>query len=129
LEEQSPGESPPPEQPPAFDIEAARARYRRMMRGRSMRALGVVTVVVLIFSWAFAIAAAYAPDVDHLPGHDITVTRDRCFACHARAIDGAPPMPHPATPTCGFCHVQGLPQSPPAGRLNDPFFRSVDVIR
>ena len=128
-EEHSSGESPPPEPTPAFDIEAARARYRRMMRGRSMRALGVVTIVVFILSWAFAIAAAYAPDVDRLPGHDISVTRDRCIACHVRAIDGAPPMPHPVTPTCGFCHVQGMPQAPATGRLDDPIFRSISVIR
>jgi hypothetical protein len=26
-----------------------------------------------------------------------------------RQIEQAPPMPHPAAPTCGFCHMQGLP--------------------
>jgi hypothetical protein len=107
--------NPPPDAPPAFDIEAARARYRRQMRSRPMRALGVFTVLVVLVSWTLAIAAAYAPDVERLPGHDVTVTRAACVNCHTRQIDNAnagaqaPPMNHPATPTCGFCHVQGPP--------------------
>lgn len=104
-----------PDAPPAFDIEAARARYRRQMRSRPMRALGVFTVLIVLLSWGLAVAAAYAPDVERLPGHDVTVTRAACVACHTRHIDNAngaprvPPMNHPATPTCGFCHVQGPP--------------------
>jgi nitrate reductase cytochrome c-type subunit len=77
-----------------------------------MRALGVLTIVVILVSWAFGIAAAIGPDVENLPGHDITVRREACLSCHMRQIEQAPPMNHPATPTCGFCHLQGLP---PAG--------------
>jgi hypothetical protein len=99
----------PEASPPAFDIEAARARYRRTMRGRPMRALGVFTILVILLSWAFGIAAAYAPDVDRLPGHDVTVQRAACLNCHVRQIEPAPPMNHPSAPSCGFCHMQGLP--------------------
>lgn len=95
---------------PAWDIEAARARYRRQMRGRPMRFLGLFTVVVILLSWAFAVAAAYGPDVDRLPGHDITVRRDACIGCHARASADIPAMSHPSAPSCGFCHLQGAPQ-------------------
>ncbi len=102
------------DQPPAFDVEAARARYRRMMRGRPMRALGVFTILVILVSWAFGVAAAVAPDVEQLPGHDITVQRPACISCHVRQIEpGTPPMNHPAAPTCGFCHMQGLPAAAP----------------
>jgi len=80
-----------------------------MMRGRPMKALGVFTILVILISWAFGIAAAVAPDVERLAGHDITVGRDACINCHARQIDAAPAMNHPAAPTCGFCHLQGLP--------------------
>lgn len=105
-----PEQTPEPvEVPPAFDIEAARARYRRMMRGRPMRTLGVLTILVILVSWMFGIAAAFAPDVERLPGHDITVNRAACISCHVRQIEQAPPMNHPSAPTCGFCHMQGLP--------------------
>lgn len=100
---------PPPESRPPFDIEAARARYRRQMRSRPMKALGVFTIVVILLSWAFGIAAAVGPDVERLPGHDITVPRNTCLGCHVRPINAAPPMNHPSAPTCGFCHLQGPP--------------------
>jgi hypothetical protein len=80
-----------------------------MMRGRPMRALGVFTILVVLVSWAFGVAAAFAPDVERLPRHDITVTRDACINCHVRQIEQSPPMSHPSAPTCGFCHMQGLP--------------------
>ena len=95
--------------PPTFDIKAARARYRRTMRGRPMRALGIFTIVVILLSWAFGVAAAYGPDVERLPGHDLTVARDGCITCHVRQVEAAPPMNHPSAPTCGYCHLQGLP--------------------
>lgn len=98
-----------PQEEPKWDIEAARARYRRQMRGRPMRLLGVFTVVVILLSWAFAVAAAYGPDVTELPGHDITVRPETCIGCHARQSTEAPPMPHPAAPSCGFCHLQAVP--------------------
>ncbi len=97
-------------QEPAWDIEAARARYRRQMRSRPMRFLGLFTVVIILLSWAFAVGAAYGPDVDRLPGHDITVRREACIGCHARASADVPAMSHPSAPTCGFCHLQGVPQ-------------------
>ena|GEM_PF-2043623 len=103
------GGTPEPDPRPAFDKEAARARYRRTMRSRPMKALGIFTILVILVSWAFGIAAAVAPDVERLPGHDITVGRDACISCHAQPIDNAPAMNHPSTPTCGFCHLQGLP--------------------
>ena len=81
------------------------------MRGRPMRALVVFTLAVILLSWAFGVAAAIAPDVERLPGHDIGVARERCIACHVRQIEGAPPMNHPSAPSCGFCHRQGLPPS------------------
>ncbi len=102
-----------PPDPPAFDIEAARARYRRTMRGRPMRALGIFTILMILVSLAFGVAAAFAPDVERLPGHDITVTREACINCHVRQIEPAPPMSHPSAPTCGFCHLQGLPSDGP----------------
>ena len=103
--------SPPEESrdEPKWDIEAARARYRRQMRSRPMRLLGIFTVVVILLSWAFAVAAAYGPDVTELPGHDLTVRREACISCHARQSAEAPPMSHPAAPSCGFCHLQGAP--------------------
>ncbi len=81
------------------------------MRSRPMRLLGIFTVLVVLLSWAFAFTAVFASDVDHLPGHDITIARDTCLTCHQRLLTAAPPMRHPATPTCGFCHLQGLPES------------------
>ena len=102
------------DEPPAFDIEAARARYRRMMRSRPMRALGIFTILVILVSWAFGVAAAVAPDVEGLPGHDLTVQRPACINCHVRQIEpGTPPMNHPAVPTCGLCHMLGLPAATP----------------
>ncbi len=74
-----------------------------------MKALGIFTILVILVSWAFGIAAAVAPDVERLSGHDITVGRDACISCHAQPIDAAPAMNHPPAPTCGFCHLQGLP--------------------
>lgn len=95
--------------PPPFDVEAARARYRRMMRGRPMRALGLFTIVVVLLSWTYGVAAVFAPDVERLPGHDWTVGRDACLACHREPAGEAPPMNHLSAPSCGFCHLQGPP--------------------
>ena len=103
----APSEEPAPDAPPPFDVEAARARYRRTMRGRPMRIMSLLTIVIILMSWAFAAAAAYGPDVEHLPGHDLRVRRDDCIACHTGNVAQTPPMNHPAAPTCGFCHVQG----------------------
>ena len=103
------GETEPPGAPPPFDTEAARARYRRTMRGRPMRVLLALLIVIILLSWTFAIAAAFAPDIERLPGHDITVRRDACLQRHAGQIEAAPRMNHPSAPTCGFCHMQGLP--------------------
>jgi hypothetical protein len=64
-------ESPPAE--PAWDREAARARYRRLMRSWPMRLTYVLVALVILFSWAWGIAAALGPDVETLPGHDITL--------------------------------------------------------
>jgi hypothetical protein len=105
LSETDPRDRPPDDAVP-FDIEAARARYRRQMRGRPMRILGLFTVAIILLSWAFAAAAAFAPDVERLPDHDITVSRNACLSCHAEPAGTAPPMNHPSTPTCGFCHLQ-----------------------
>ncbi len=103
-------ESPPQE--PVWDREAARARYRRLMRSWPMRVTYVLVALVILFSWAWGIAAALGPDVEHLPGHDITVPPSACITCHTQepGIYTAPVMPHPAAPSCGFCHRQGLPE-------------------
>ena len=98
-----------PDAPPAWDREAARARYRKLMRSWPMRLTYVLLVLTILFAWGWGIAAAIGPDVETLPGHDITVPTARCIACHTDATTGAPPMNHPAAPTCGFCHRQGLP--------------------
>jgi hypothetical protein len=90
-----------------------------MMRSRPMKTLGVFTILVILISWAFGVAAALGPDVVDLPGHDITVRREACISCHVRAIEDAPPMNHPSAPTCGFCHLQGLPPTNPM-LLEDP---------
>jgi hypothetical protein len=121
--------SDPPAQP-TFDRAAARARYRATMRGPLMRSMYVLLGVVLLVSWAIGIASVLAKDVEGLPGHDLTVPPARCLACHATAggadsqsapapqvpeVAGllpAPPMPHLATPTCGFCHRQSPPAQP-----------------
>jgi hypothetical protein len=92
---------------PAFDKEAARRRYRATMRGPFMRTMYVLLGLVLLVSWGFGIAAAIASDVERLPGHDLAVPPQRCVACHAQPADAAPPMPHVAFPSCGFCHRQG----------------------
>ncbi|HEX6293073.1 MAG TPA: hypothetical protein VFZ66_28075 [Herpetosiphonaceae bacterium] len=104
---------PAPDEPPQFDIEAARARYRKLMRSWPMRTMYLLLALVILFAWAWGIAAAIGPDVENLPGHDITVPTESCIACHttAASAENAPPMNHPAAPTCGFCHLQGLPQT------------------
>src|SRR5689334_1803041 len=95
--------------PPAFDKEAARRRYRATMRSPVMRAMYVLLAIVILAAWGLGIAAAIAPDVEGLPGHDITVPPRQCLTCHTRQLDGAPPMPHIAFPSCGFCHRQSAP--------------------
>jgi hypothetical protein len=117
--------SPPaPDEPPQFDIEAARARYRKLMRSWPMRSMYLLLVLVILFAWGWGIAAAIGPDVETLPGHDITVPTQSCITCHTEAAsaNNAPPMTHPAAPTCGFCHQQGLPQSgkAPGGWVVEP---------
>jgi len=99
-----------PEQP-AWDRQAARARYRRFMRSWPMRLSYAVLVLVLLFAWGWGIAAAFAPDVESLPGHDITVPTNTCVTCHTVGAQaaGAPVMNHPQAPSCGFCHRQSLP--------------------
>ena len=100
-------ESPPA--PPAFAKEAARQRYRAMMRSPLMRALYALLALVILAAWGLGIAAAFADDIERLPGHDLTVPPRACVACHTGERSGAPPMPHIAFPSCGFCHRQGLP--------------------
>jgi len=95
--------------PPTFDKQAARARYRATMRSPLMRWLYALLALVILASWGIGIAAAIAPDVERLPGHDLSVTPRRCIACHAQPADGAPAMPHMAFPSCGFCHRQLAP--------------------
>lgn len=113
--------TPPPDVPnldpedtvPAFDRVAARARYRALMRGPFMRGVGILTVAVILLAWAFGAASAFAPNVQNLPNHDITVPVSACVSCHNRALpvrpNNAPPMNHWNAPSCGFCHRQGLP--------------------
>ena len=98
-----------PPDPPAFDKEAARRRYRAMMRGRFMRSMYLLLALVILTAWGLGIAAAFAKDVERLPNHDITVPPSRCVACHTQRTDRAPAMPHMAFPSCGFCHRQGPP--------------------
>jgi hypothetical protein len=74
-----------------------------------MRSLYVILALVILAAWGFGIAAAVAPDVERLPGHDLTVPPRQCLACHTQRASGAPPMPHVAFPSCGFCHRQGPP--------------------
>jgi hypothetical protein len=95
--------------PPAFDKEAARQRYRAMMRGPFMRSLYILLALVILVSWGFGVAAAIATDVERLPGHDLTVPPRQCVACHSQRIDGARALPHPVFPSCGFCHRQSPP--------------------
>ena len=96
--------------PPAFDKEAARRRYRAMMRGPLMRSLYALLAVVLLAAWGFGIAAAIARDVEQLPGHDLSVPPSRCVACHTQQVGRAPVMPHIAIPSCGSCHRQSPPR-------------------
>jgi hypothetical protein len=99
----------PPARPP-FDKQAARQRYRATMRGPYMRSLYVLLAIVLLAAWGLGVASVLAPDVERLPGHDLTVPPRQCVVCHTQRVDDAPAIPHPAFPTCGFCHRQ----SPPA---------------
>ncbi|MFN8504910.1 hypothetical protein [Kouleothrix sp.] len=99
----------PRPEPPAFDKEAARRRYRATMRGPFMRRMNIALVLIILVAWGFGVAAALARDVEALPGHDVTVQPSRCVACHAAGTNNAPPMPHLAFPSCGFCHRQGPP--------------------
>lgn len=103
-----------PDEPKPFDREAARARYRKLMRSRPMRLTYLLLALTILFAWAWGVAAAIAPDVERIPGHDITVPTQECITCHTTqaSATGAPPMNHPRAPSCGFCHLQGLPQTP-----------------
>ena len=94
---------------PAFDKEAARRRYRATMRSPRMRLLYALLALVILASWGFGLAALLAADVERLPGHDLGVPPRQCLACHTPPGGGAPPMPHVAFPTCGFCHRQSAP--------------------
>ena len=107
-------DEPDPYAPKPFDREAARARYRKLMRSWPMRLTYVLLAATILFAWAWGIAAALGPDVETLSGHDVTVPTQQCVACHTTgaAAAGAPSMNHPQAPTCGFCHMQGLPSSP-----------------
>jgi hypothetical protein len=102
-----PGEDAPA--PPAFDKAAARQRYRATMRGPFMRRMNIMLVLIILLAWGFGVAAVFARDVEALPGHDLSVVPSRCVACHAAAAANTPAMPHPAFPSCGFCHRQGPP--------------------
>lgn len=101
-----PDEPPPTNAPPAFDKEAARRRYRATMRGPFMRSMNILLAVILLVAWGFGIAAVYAKDIERLPNHGLSVAPSRCIACHTEQQAGAPPMPHLAFPSCGFCHRQ-----------------------
>src|SRR5262245_37831747 len=97
-----------------FDKEAARARYRKLMRGPFMRLMYLLLGATLLLAWGLGIAAAFSPGVEELPGHDVTVSPRACVACHSGQVQGVvpapPPMPHPAPPSCGFCHRQSVPK-------------------
>ncbi len=108
--EPQPDDSAPPA--PVFDKAAARQRYRATMRGPFMRAMMLLLILILLVSWSLGIAAVFANDVEHLPNHSLDVQPSRCVVCHTERIDQAPPMPHIAFPTCGFCHRQSAAQSP-----------------
>ena len=95
--------------PPAFDKEAARRRYRAMMRGPFMRSMYVLLALVILAAWGLGIGAALARDVEHRPNHDLSVPPSRCVACHTQPATRAPQMPHIAFPSCGFCHRQSPP--------------------
>lgn len=119
-----PPTQPDPDAPPAWDREAARARYRKLMRSWPMRLMYLLLALTILFAWAWGLAAAIAPDVETLPGHEITVPTNACVTCHAinPAANNAPPMNHPVAPTCGFCHRLGLPSGTgqPSGWARDP---------
>lgn len=107
-------DQPPPDdadrdEPPAFDKAAARQRYRATMRGPYMRSMYVLLALVILAAWGVGIGAAIARDVERLPNHDLTVPPSRCVACHTQPSSSAPPMPHIAFPSCGFCHRQTPP--------------------
>jgi hypothetical protein len=100
--------SPPDDaNPPAFDKEAARRRYRATMRGPFMRSMIIMLAIIMLIAWGLGIASVFAKDVERLPGHDFAVPPSRCVACHTQQLEDAPPMPHIAFPSCGFCHRQG----------------------
>ncbi len=104
-------------EPKPFDREAARARYRKLMRSWPMRLMYLLLALTIVFAWAWGIAAAVAPDVETLAGHDLTVPTQQCISCHAPSAEARhstapiPPMNHPGAPSCGFCHRQGLPDT------------------
>src|SRR5262245_21228514 len=98
--------------PPAFDKEAARQRYRATMRSPRMRLLYALLALVILLSWGFGAAAVFATDLERLPGHELGVLPRQCLACHTQRLGGAPAMPHVAFPTCGFCHRQSPPVPP-----------------
>ena len=113
-------ETPTPEAeegPPPFDKEAARARYRALMRSWPMRLMFFMTGVVIVLTWVLAFGAAYGPEVEDLPGHDLTVAAAACKNCHNAGLNGAPSFNHSFAPTCGFCHKQGLPPGLPPTSL------------
>ena len=101
--------SPSAPEPPAFDKQAARERYRATMRGPYMRTMYVLLVLIILTAWGVGIGAAFARDVERLPNHDLTVPPSRCITCHTQPASNAPLMPHVAFPSCGFCHRQGPP--------------------
>lgn len=107
-----PPTQPDLEEPPTWDREAARARYRRLMRSWPMRLMYLLLIVTILFAWVWGIAAAVAPSVENLPGHDVTVPPRACVQCHTvgAAANNAPPINHPIPPTCAFCHRQSPPQ-------------------
>jgi hypothetical protein len=108
----TPSEADEPLAPPAFDKEAARRRYRATMRGPFMRTMNVTLALIILVAWGFGVAAVFARDVENLPGHDISVPPSRCITCHTERTNNAPPMPHMAFPSCGFCHRQGTTPAP-----------------
>lgn len=107
-------DTPPEAGPPAFDKQAARARYRKLMRSTPMRLMYAITVLVILTTWGLGIAAAYAPDVKKLAGHDISVPVAACKDCHNAGLSTAPTFNHSYAPSCGFCHRQDLPPNLPA---------------
>jgi len=109
MDEQPPSDISETSTPPAFDKAAARRRYRATMRGPLMRWLYILLALVILASWGLGVAAAIAPDVERLPGHELAVPPRQCVACHSQRLGGAPAMPHPAFPSCGFCHRQAAP--------------------